>query len=510
VPIRGTEGGARPFFSPDGASVGFLEGQALKRIPLQGGAAVTVVEAGVYQGAAWLSDDTIVFGSASRVLSRVPASGGEARQITDLDHGRGEIEHHSPVAVSGDRAVLFTVHSGARDDQRIDVLSLQSGERATLVKGSGPQVLPTGHIAFAFQRSGALWVAPFDERRLRLTGPPKAVVEGIMIATGWIPMVAVGTDGSLAYATGEALATEYQPRTLVWVDRAGREEPVDAPARAWAWPQISPDGRRLGLHIHDSVNMDAWIYELDHGPLVRMTYDPGQDGYPLWSPDGKRVAFWSRQGGGVSDLYLRSADLTGSDERLTKDSNGQQPFSWTHDGKRLVFHQNSGDTGMDIGVVPIEGEHTSTLLIRGPADEGRPALSSDGRWIAYQSNLSGRSEVYVQPFPDLGGRWQVSTQGGVSPIWHPNGRELFYRHGRAVMSVPVAAKGNTFTYGNPRVLFDGSYVPEDEARFGARSYALAPDGQRFLMMKKEPHPDTQIVVILNWAEELKRLVPAPH
>jgi serine/threonine protein kinase/Tol biopolymer transport system component len=508
VPIRGTEGGVRPFFSPDGASVGFLEGHSLKRVPLQGGAAVTVVDAGVYQGAAWLSDDTIVYGSAIRGLMRVPVSGGEARQLTVLDPARGEIQHHSPVAVSGDRAVLFTVHSGARDDQRIDVVTLQSGERVELVNGSGAQVLPTGHIAFTLQRSGALWVAPFDERRLRLTGPPTAVVEGIMIAAGWIPMIAVGANGSLAYATGRATATEYQPRTLVWVDRAGREKPVDTPARAWAWPQISPDGRRLGLHIHDPVNMDAWIYELDRGPLKHMTYDPAQDGYPLWTPDGTRVAFWSRQGGGSNNLYLRSADLTGRDERLTTSPNAQTPFSWARGGKLLVFQELSPATRMDIGVVPIEGEHTPTLLIRGPSDEGRPAMSPDGRWIAYQSNSSGRWEVYVQPFPDLGGLWQVSTQGGASPTWGPNGRELFYRHARAMMSVPVPPTGKAFTHGNPRVLFEGSYVPEASDGSGARSYALAPDGQRFLMMKEEErHDATQIVVIQNWVEELKRRVP---
>ena len=510
VPIRGTEGGGHPFFSPDGASVGFLEGQALKRVPLQGGAAVTVVEANAFNGAAWLSDDTIVFQSRSGLM-RVSATGGNAHQLTVVDPGRSELEHHSPIALPGGRVVLFTVHSGARDDQRIDTLSLQSGERAPLGQGSGAQFLPTGHVAFAFQRSGALWVAPFDERELRLTGPPTAVVEGITVSNGWVPTIAIGANGTLAYATG-TVSSSYSPRTLVWVDTTAREEPVDAPVRAWWWPQISPDGRRLGLHIMDPVNMDAWIYELDHGPLVRVTWNPAQDGYPLWTPDGKRIAFWSAQGGGVRGLYLRSADLTGSDERLTTSPNDQLPFSWARDGKLLVFQEYSPDTRMDIGVVPIEGDHTPTLVIRGPADEGHPSVSPDGRWIAYQSNLSGSWQVYVQPFPDLSSRWQVSTEGGVSPMWHPNGRQLFYRNDRAVMSVPVTPTGNTFTYGNPRVLFEGSYVPESSSPGDARSYALTPDGQRFLMMKEERPPDagsraTQIVVILNWVEELKRLVP---
>jgi serine/threonine-protein kinase len=510
VPIRGTEGGFAPFFSPDGASVGFSALRALKRIPLQGGVAATVHEESRILGATWLPDDTIVFGS-SPGLVRIPASGGEVHQITVLDRGKGEVEHHSPVAVSGGRAVLFTVHSGARDAQRIDVVSLQSGERTPVTQGSGAQFLPTGHIAFAFQRTGSLWVAPFDEKRLRLTGPPTPAVEGIMISDGWIPTIAAGANGSLAYAIGRT-ASSYLPRSLVWVDRTGHEQPVDAPARAWWWPQISPDGRRLGFHIMDPANMDAWIYELDHGPLVRVTWNPAQDGYPLWTPDGKRIVFWSSQSGGVRELHLRSADLTGNEERLTTGHNPQAPYSWADGGKLLVFQEYSPDTRMDIGVVPIEGPHTPTLIIRGTADEGHPAVSPDGHWIAYQSNLSGRFEVYVQPFPALGSRWQVSAQGGVSPLWDPTGRELFYRNGRAVISVPVAAAGNTFTYGNARVLFEGSYVNEVFDPSGGPSYALTPDGHRFLMMKEQERPDggsgpAQIVVILNWVEELKRLVP---
>jgi Tol biopolymer transport system component len=512
VPIRGTEGGSQPFFSPDGTSIGFVVGRALKRVPLQGGAPVTVYGADAKR-ATWLTDDTIVYQSLEDALMRVSANGGEARQITTLDRGRGEIEHHSPVALPGGHAVLFTVHSGARDSQRIDAISLESGERTPVGQGSGARFLPTGHITFAFQREGALWVAPFDEKRLRLTAPATAVVEGVTIAAGWVPMIAVGTNGSLAYATGKAASEEYQLRTLLWVDKHGREIPIDAPARAWAWPHISPDGRRLGVHIHDPANMDAWIYELDHGPLMRVTWNPAQDGYPLWSPDGTRIVFWSNQGGGLRAMHLRRADLSGTDERITTGSSVQLPFSWTRDGKHLVFQEISRDTGSDIGVISLEGDRTPQWVIRGPADEGRPAVSADGRWIAYQSNLSGRWEVYVQPFQGASGRWQVSTQGGLSPIWSPDGRELFYRNGRAVMSVPVTALGDAFTHGNARVLFEGSYVPEYVGTAEARSYALAPDGQRFLMMKDAVQHDEssnrmQVVGFLKWAEELKRLVPS--
>jgi serine/threonine-protein kinase len=504
VPIRGTDGGGAPFFSPDGASVGFTSARKLMRVPLQGGAATTVYQENRTVGATWLPDDTIVFGSRAGLM-RIPAAGGEARPITSLRPG--EIEHHSPAAVSGGRAVLFTVHTGARDAQQIDVVSLQTGERTRVTDGSGAKLL-AGHVAFAFQRTGSLWIAPFDERRLQLTGSPTPALEGITMSDGWNPTIAAAPNGSIAYATGRA-SSSYKLRTLFWVDKTGREQPIDAPARAWWWPQISPDGKRLGFHIMDPVNMDAWMYELDRGPLVRVTFNPAQDGYPLWTPDGRRIALWANRAGGVRELYLRSADLTGREEKLTTGRN-QAPFSWSGDGKLLVFHQLSPDNGMDIGVVPIEGEHTVTMLIQGPSDDVYPAVSPDGRWIAYQSNQSGRWEVYVQPFPTLGSsRWQVSTQGGTSPMWDPGGRELYYRNARAVISVPVAAKEDTFTYGNPRTLFEGPYVNEVFDPDGGPTYALSPDGRRFLMMKEQDPAEgksgqSQIVVVLQWIDELQR------
>jgi serine/threonine-protein kinase len=503
APIRGTEGGARPFFSPDGRSLGFAVERSLKKIPLGGGAAVTVVHAAHgLQGGAWLSDDTIVFGAIAQGLMRVSASGDAARPLTTVDGARGEIEHRSPVVLPGERAVLFTVHKGARDSQRVDAVALQTGRRSELVQGNGAWPLATGHLAF--QRAGTVWVAPFDQARLSLTGPPTLAVEAVTIAADWSPFLAVSRTGSLAYVTGDP--DPYPPRALLWVDRRGREERIDAPARAWWWPRLSPDGRRVGFHIMDPQNMDAWIYELDHGPLVRMTYHPLQDGYPLWTPDGKRIAFWSRQHGGPANLYLRSASLTGGEQRLTTSPNHQIPLSWADGGKLLVFQERARDTGLDIGVLAIDGDRTPRPLISGSADEGGPAVSPDGRWIAYHSNLSGTHEVYVQPFPALDGRWQVSTQGGVSPLWGPDGRELFYRSGRAVMSVPVATSAGAFRNGNARALFEGPYVPEEGGVFDAPSYAVAADGRRFLMMKQAPGAGQHIVVIVNWPEELKRLL----
>jgi serine/threonine-protein kinase len=507
VPIRGTESGAQPFFSPDGRSVGFFDDRNVKRIPVDGGIAVDVAvgfDAG--GGGAWLRDDTIVFESANRGLMRVPAAGGRAAQLTTIDTAGGEVRHLFPAAVPGERAVLFTVYSGARDGSRVEAVSLQTGERRRLIAGNAARVFPGGRIVF--ERGGSLWVALFDADRLQLTGPATAVLEGVTVGGGqrggWNPQLAVGPRGSVAYGTE---ADPFPPRMLFWVDRAGRETQVDAPPRAWWHPNISPDGRRLGFHIMDSGNMDAWIYQLDHGPLVRVTYDPRQDGYPLWTPDGSRIVFWSRQGGGAANLYIRPADLSGGDERLTTSVNAQRPYAWADHGKLLVYEEASPDTGIDIGVVRIDGEHAPRLIIRGPFHEARPTMSPDGRWIAYDSNLTGRFEIYVQPFPGLQSRWQVSTEGGMSPIWSPSGKEIFYRRGHAVMTVPVESSAAGFAFGNAKTLFVGSYVEEDPQAPGL-SYTLAPDGQRFLMMRETDRRPSRIVVIRNWASELDRRAAA--
>lgn len=499
VSIRGTEGASAPFFSPDGASVGFSVDRDIKWVPLEGGVATSIAErlgGGGGGAAAWLPDGTIVFSVEGRGLQSVPVSGGPVRQITMPDQKSGELEHGWPIAVPGARAVSFTVHYGARDTQRVHAVSLDSGERTMLVEGNGARFLPSGHIVF--QRLGSLWAARFDPARLALTSPPVAVIENIGIAEDWSPIVGVAESGSLAYATG---GQPYRPRTFVWVDRSGGEQPIAVPTRSWFWPQVDPHGTRIGFHDMNAVNMDIWIYDLERAALVRMTFDPRQDGYPVWSPDGKRIAFWSRQDGDAANLYVRSADLTGGDRRLTTSPNYQLPFSWADGGKLLVFQENSADTGMDIGVVALDGAKAHTMLIQTKSDEGYPSVSPDGRWIAYASNFSGRPEVYVQPFPGLGGRWQVSTQGGGSPLWHPKGTELFYRMDRAVMSVAVDAGGTTLKYDSPRQLFEGAYVADDN--FG-RNYTLAPDG-RFLMMKEDPAPPPQMVVIVNWAGELQRL-----
>jgi serine/threonine-protein kinase len=503
-----TDGARFPFMSPDGQSIGFIvNGTTIKTMPLSGRASVTVASVSAGFGAAWLADDTIIFGSARSGLMRVSVTGGEPQPLTELDASQGEVGHISPVPIPGTDGVLFTVRSRAESSSdRIEVLSLSTRVRRTLTAGSAASVLPDGRIVF--ERDGSLWSAPFDLEQQTLTAPATSVISGLGTRSdpGRVTAYAIGAGGSLAYQLAESEG--YELRKLVWVDRRGNEQPINAPARAWWWPTISPDGKRLGVHIMNSANMDAWIYALDRGPLMRLTDNPGVDGYPLWTPDGTRVVFWSNRGN-TENLFWRAADFSGEDNRLTENIDRRYPFSWAAGGTLLVYSESSPDTKQDIGVVPVaDGTRTGRLIIHGPADETRPSMSSDGRWIAYQSNKSGQWEVYVQRFPELDALQQISLSGGESPLWSPDGRELFFRKADAVLRVPIEASSSMLTHENPEVLFKGPYVPESGGPSG-RSYALAPDGQRFLMMKGEGRLDTdggaaQIVWVQNWSSELTR------
>ncbi|MFQ5924347.1 MAG: hypothetical protein ACE5M4_16045, partial [Anaerolineales bacterium] len=260
----------------------------------------------------------------------------------------------------------------------------------------------------------------------------------------------------------------------------------------------------------DSGNTDLWIYELGREKLTRLTFDPAADWFPLWTPDGLRVVFGSSRDGGEGNLFWKAADGTGQVERLTTSPNRQASYSFSPDGKRLVFLEGNPKTSADLGVLLMEGEPTPQPLLQTQFNETRAAISPDGRWIAYRSDESGRFEVYVRPFPNVEeGKWQISRDGGASPLWGPEGRELFYRSGEAMeaMMVVTIETEPTFTARSPEVLFTGRYY----TGLG-RQYDISPDGQRFLMMKKggqteETSARPELIVVQNWFEELKRLVP---
>jgi Tol biopolymer transport system component len=344
--------------------------------------------------------------------------------------------------------------------------------------------------------------APFDPRRLAVTGPAVPVVEGVLQAATGASQFGVSASGSLIYVAGGFQSAQLG---LVWVTRSGVEQPVAAPARGYSYPRLSPDGRRLAVGVADA-GTQLWLYEFSRETLTRLTLEGSLSALPAWTPDGKRITFTSRADGPLN-LFWQLSDGSGGPERLTTSDYNHTPMSWTPDGQQLVFGEVRPDTGFDI-LVLTAGDRTARPFLRTPFNESTPRLSPDGRWLAYASDESGRQEIYVQPFPGPGSKWPISAEGGREPVWNRNGRELFYRSGDRMMVVDVATEPG-FSAGKPRVLFEGPY---ERTVFTVANYDVSPDGQRFLMLKRSDQgaaAPTQITIVQNWFEELKRRVPAP-
>jgi len=296
-------------------------------------------------------------------------------------------------------------------------------------------------------------------------------------------------------------------RTLVWVDRNGVEERVTEARRNYKTPRLSPDGTRLAVRVTENGNAeDIWVLDLSRGTSTRLTFDTANDRTPVWSPDGRHIVFTSTRQGPFN-LFRKPADGSGPAERLTTSPNGQFPRIWARNGSELIYAEEVPGSGLDIFALPLEGDGGPRAIIQTPFNERFLALSQDGRWIAYESDESGHFEVYVRPYPGLRGKWQISTGGGVAPRWSGDGKELFYRNGNKMMAVTIETDVS-FIPGNPVELFEDSYV-DDPYPF---NYDVSADGQRFLMMKRgqftdSASPGTEIMVVENWFEELKRLAP---
>ena len=507
VLIPGTEGARQPFFSPDGAWLGFELNGTLMKLALAGGPPATVYDGAIdASDASWGSNDTIVFSLSTdgHPIMQVPAAGGAAEPVTAL--ADGELDHRTPQLLPGGTALLFVVAAGAASDRtsQIVVESLNTGERQSLLDGTSPRYVSTGHIVFA--RENSLWAVPFDAGRLELTGDAVPVLEDVVVGFTGFAQFTVATNGTLVYVRG-TLAPPTA-RTLVWVDREGREESVTAPPRAYQYLDISPDGTRTAVSLQDQER-DVWIWDFGRETLTRLTFDPGIDSFPVWTPDGRRVVFASTRGGEGPNLFWRLADGTGDVERLTESATGRQfPQAFSPDGTRLVLQEQVTDTGRDLVMLALEGERAATGLRRTEFSEQSADVSPDGNWLAYDSDASGQFEVYVRPFPDVDtGQWQVSTDGGFKPVWAPGGGELFYlAPGGRMMAVTVQSDG-TFAPGNPEVLFEGSYLPGTTGR----AYDISPSGDRFLMIKRlaDDSAEPEITLVQNWFQELTERVPVP-
>jgi WD40-like Beta Propeller Repeat len=416
---------------------------------------------------------------------------------------KGEFSHRWPEFLPGGKAVLFasTESSFNWANANVIVETVGTGERRNLIQsGTHPRYAASGHLVYA--QGGSLMAAPFDHRQLAVMGAAVPVIEGVLQsrASGAAQYSFSGT-GSLVYVPGRI---QEDDRKLVWVTRNGTELRLAAPAHAYIFPRLSPDGRRVAVAIAEQ-EAQVWLHDLSRGTLTRFTFEGNRNLNCVWTPDGKRIAFLSnKEGPGKSAIYWQWADGSGGLERLTTSEYLNVPMSWSGDGQLLAFMENNPTTGYDIWVLRLS-DRTVQPFLRTPFNESVPRLSPDGRWLAYISNESGRYEIYVQPYPGPGGKLQISTEGGTEPTWNPNGRELFYRSGDKMMAVDIVMQPS-FAAGKPRVLFEGRYELSPAT---TPNYDVSPDGQRFLMLKpneQEASAPTQINVVLNWFEELKRRV----
>jgi serine/threonine-protein kinase len=495
--LEGTEGAYEPFLSPDGQWIGFVADGKLKKVPVGGGEPVTLCDADDVIGTDWGEDGSIVFGSIAVGLWQVSAEGGEPTSLLKPQTERDELDFHSPQRLPGGEAILITRHdkNGAFG---IEAYSFATGERKRLLENAfHARFAATGHLVYG--RGNAIFAAPFDLDRMEISGPSVSIVENVSgRPKDGLVYFAIAGDGTLVYVPRPS----REGRTLVWVDRSGKEEAIGLTPRSYSTPRLSPDGTQLAVAIENTGGQDIWVHDLARGTEHRVTFENFNEA-PVWTPDGSRLTFASGPSE-TRNLFSKAADGTGIAERLTESDLRQWPYDWSPDGKALVFMETDPSDYWSLGILRPKGNPRTEPFAKASGTQNKPRFSPDGRWIAYNWN----QEIFIQPFPGSGGPRQVSSEGGVEPIWAPNGREIFYTlpsaDARTIMAVSLET-APAVRSGRPQKLFEGRYV----GFFYGSSHDIAPDG-RFLMIKPgaEELEPLRIQLVQGWFEELKRRVPA--
>jgi serine/threonine protein kinase len=522
APLPGTENVSDHFFSPDGQWLGFFAEGKLKKISVQGGAAVTLCDAPTGHGGNWAEDGSIVFAGTMRsALSKVSSAGGTAEPLTTLNQQAGEVTQRWPQVLPGGKAVLFTsnAHGGNYEDADIVVYSMSSGQRKTLLhKGYYPRYLPSGHLMYMHE--GTLFASMFDLKRLEVIGQPVPILEGVVSAPGnGGAQFSFSETGNLVYVPGRRRSQRLR---ISWMDAEGKFTPLrEAPGDYYDFA-FSPDGNRIALELNDGRRTDIWVYEWSRDTLTRLTFGGLGNFDPIWTPDGQKIVYAIAENGDQIDLYWKRSDGAGEAQRLTQSRIAKYGGSWSPDGKVLVFEQRNPDTSWDIMKLTVEGDEKTGWKIGEPKpllnsafNERTPAFSPDGRWLAYKSDESGSPEVYVQPFPGLAGRWQISTGGGANPKWSRNGKELYYRtftitggQDVKVMVAPYSIAGESFHAEKPHIWSPGQFSIRGSEYSG---FDLHPDGKRVAVLRA-PEAETgpalnKVTLMFNFFEELRRKVP---
>ena len=510
--LAGTQGANAPFFSPDGEWVAFSTGGKLQKISVEGGSAIALCDAANAPGGSWGEDGDIIAAlSQTGGLSRIPSAGGPPTPVTDLQNG--EITHRWPQILPGGKAVLFTASltTAAFDGANIEVMSLADHRRKTLVRGGTfGRYLPSGHLVYV--NRGTLFAVPFDVDRLEVHGTPAPVLDQIGYTTvQGSAQLDFSQTGTLIYRSGRAGGGLL---TVAWLDGAGKVQTLLAKPGAYGNPSLSPDGQRLAMDVTDGSGTDTWVYDWQRDTMTRLTFT-GTAVHPVWSPDGRYIAFRTNPGEGLS--VIRS-DGSGKPQSLTQSKDAQIPWSFAPDGKRLAFSDAGSGNGQDIWTVPLESDGAGLragkpeVFLQTKAVEWQPSFSPDGRWMAYVSNESATSQVYVRAFPDKGGKWQISNSGGQFPMWSRSGRELFFETlDNHVVVAAYTVKGDSFVADKPRA-WSEKQIGTGGPLGGVLNFALAPDGKRIAAIMpvetaEAQKAQNQVIFLENFSDELRRKVP---
>jgi serine/threonine-protein kinase len=500
-PIAGTDDGSSPFFSPDGRWVGFFGGGKLKKVAVAGGVPVGLADMSDNRGGTWTKDGTIIYSPSGRGgLFRIRSDGGEPQQLTTVDSAQNERTHRWPQCLPDGKTVLFII--GKMDspdyyeDAAIASVNLETGARKIIMKGASTVAyLPTGYLVYS--HSGILFSAPFDADRLEVTGMSFPVVENI----GGDPTTGAtdfsfASNGTLAYIPGLANITNRQ---LAFIDLNGTVSTLPAPVQQYMEPALSPDGGRVAVVIGSGKDEDIWVFDIQTKTMSRLTFG-GPNRSPVWSPDGKRIAYSYNQDGDPK-LIIRAADGSGTPEEIKVGYGRTYVTCWSRDGATLIFTGIGTGGGWDIAALRLDGDRKPIPILATKFDEMVGSLSPDGRWLAYLSNETGSSQAYIRPFPEGGGKWQISTERAFQPHWSGDGKTLYYETENVMRAVSISGTESP-TIGQRNLVL--KEIPQLSLESGV-TYDLAPDGQRFLVTKVQEGNEIfqQIAIVLNWFDDIR-------